>query len=119
MELISKRRKVWESIISVKYRDISDVYNQESGDMYVQMRNPNSTSLGAKNGSNMYQITDCSSVSDLSKYLSTGQKEFLLNSIKMIVEKGEEHEQMIEKMLEKDPELLNVLTKMLDEVTNY
>eukprot|EP00344_Euplotes_crassus_P011803 CAMPEP_0197009630 /NCGR_PEP_ID=MMETSP1380-20130617/50904_1 /TAXON_ID=5936 /ORGANISM="Euplotes crassus, Strain CT5" /LENGTH=195 /DNA_ID=CAMNT_0042431015 /DNA_START=16 /DNA_END=603 /DNA_ORIENTATION=+ len=69
----------------VKYRDIADIYNQETWEPY--------------------QISDCTSVQDIMKNLSLGQKEFLLNAIKDIVEKSEEHEQAIEKILDKDPEL--------------
>ena len=41
----------------MKYRDISDVYNSETGELY--------------------QITDLSTVGDLSKNLSIGQKEYM------------------------------------------
>ena len=80
----------------VKFRDVSDVYNAETGDLY--------------------QVSDCSSTQDLVKNLSIGQKEYLLNAIKLIVEKSEENEQMVERFLDKDPELCNALLKMQDEV---
>lgn len=64
----------------------------------------------------MYQISDLSSISDLAKNLSFGQKEHLLNAIKLVVEKSEDNEQMVERILDKDPELCNVLYKMQDEV---
>ena len=41
---------------------------------------------------------------------------YILNAIKLVVEKSEENEQMMEKLLEKDPDLCNILLKMEDEV---
>lgn len=72
----------------VKYRDISDVENYDK----------------------------CTTFPELFKNMSIGQKEYILNAIKLVIEKDPSCEEVIEKLLEKDPALLDILCKMQDEV---
>ena len=76
----------------VKFRDISDVYNQETGEICT------------------------STTPNLFKNLSIGQKEYILNAIKTVIEKQEGAEQEIEKLLEKDQALCDELLRIQEEV---